>query len=171
MRVSKRVIASAAVAAMVLAGWSQAGVASAATPSTPTQHHAVAQSTPNWLPKARHLGTAAAAGAVNFRVYLAPRGGIDSVKAAVASVSTPGSAGYRKFITPAAYHRQYDPTSSTVAAVKSWLTADGLSVRSVAEYNAYLQVTGTVAQAQTAFGTTIQRFSHDGSRFRPTSRL
>ena len=35
-------------------------------------------------------------------------------------------------------------------------------MRSVAQYNAYLQVTGTVAQAQAAFGTTIQRFAHDG---------
>ncbi len=99
---------------------------------------------------------------MNFKVYLAPRGGVDAVKAAVASVSTPGSANYRTFVTPATYHRTYDPTASTVAAVKNWLTADGLKVSAVGQYNSYLQVTGTVAQAQAAFGTTIQRFQHDG---------
>src|ERR1700712_2099069 len=162
MRVSRRVIACTAVAAMVTAGWSQTGVASAATPASPSQHRAVAESTPTWLAKAKPLGAVGASSSVNFRVYLAPRGGVDAVKAAVASVSTPGSAKYRKFITPATYHRPYDPTASTVAAVKSWLTADGLKVGAVGEYNSYLQVTGTVAQAQAALGTTIQRFQHDG---------
>src|ERR1700712_671140 len=162
MRVSRRVIACTAVAAMVTAGWSQTGIASAATPASPGQHHAVAESTPKWLAKAKPLGGASTASSVNFRVYLAPRGGVDAVKAAVASVSTPGSAKYRKFITPATYHRPYDPTAATVAAVKSWLTADGLKVGAVGEYNSYLQVTGTVAQTQAAFGTTIRRFQHDG---------
>ncbi len=162
MRLSRRVTAGAAVAALVVAGWSQAGVANAATPNLPNQHHAVPRSTPNWLPRAKHLGGLSSKAGVSFRVYLAPRGGIDVVKAAVDSVSTPGSANYRHFITPAAYHRAYDPTGSTVAAVKSWLVSDGLAVRAVGENNAYLEVTGTVAQAQVAFGTTIQRFSHDG---------
>ena len=162
MRVSRRVIACTAVAAMVTAGWSQTGFASAATPASPSQHAAVAESTPNWLAKAKPLGAVSASSAVNFKVYLAPRGGVDAVKAAVASVSAPASAKYRSFITPAAYHRTYDPTASTVAAVKGWLTADGLKVAAVGQYNSYLQVTGTVAQAQAALGTTIHRFQHDG---------
>src|ERR1700712_1029060 len=144
MRVSKRVIACTAVAAMVTAGWSQTGIASAAAPASPSQHRAVAESTPKWLAKAKSLGGVSSASSVNFRVYLAPRGGVDAVKAAVASVSTPGSAKYRTFITPAAYHRTYDPAASTVAAVKSWLTADGLKVSAVGQYNTYLQVSGTV---------------------------
>ncbi len=162
MRVSRKVTACAAVASMVVTGWSLAGVANAAPASDHSQHHAVARSTPEWLSTARHLGSAGATSGVDFRVYLAPRGGEDGVKAAVAAVATPGSSTYRKFITPAAYHRQFDPTSATVESVRSWLATEGLAVRSVAQYNAYLQVTGTVAQAQAAFGTTIQRFSHDG---------
>jgi len=116
---------------MVAAGWSQAGAVNAATPNGPTassQHRAVPKSTPDWLPKAKHLGSTSSTSGVNFRVYLAPRGGIDAVKAAVASVSTPGSANYRNFVTPAAYHRTYDATAATVAAVRAWLTGEGLHV-------------------------------------------
>ena len=164
MQLGKRATAVAAVTAMVVAAWTQTGVANAAptSPDRPDLHRAVPQSTPDWLAKGKHLGAANAAGAVDFKVYLAPRGGVDVVKAAVAAASTPGSPAYRKFITPTTYHRTYDPTASTVAAVKSWLASDGLSVRSVGQYNAYLEVTGTVAQAQAAFSTTIQRYVHDG---------
>lgn len=165
MRFTKSITACAAVSAMILTAWSQAGAANAAdpvAPRAPAPHHAVPSSTPEWLGKATHLGRAGAAAAVDFRVYLAPRGGVETVKAAVAAASTPGSASYRKYVTPAQYHRIYDPTAATVAAVKTWLTADGLAVSSVAPDNAYLQVTGTVAQAQTAFSTTIARYIHDG---------
>jgi len=164
MRLRKHITVTAAVSAMLLAGLSQTGVATAAgiIPTTGSQHHAVPKSTPQWLGHARHLGLASAAAAVNFKVYLAPRGGIDAVKAAVAASATPGTSAYQKFITPAAYHKAYDPTPATVSAVRSWLAADGLRVRAVGQYNSYLQVSGTVGQAQAAFATTIQRYVHDG---------
>ena len=164
MRLRKHITVTAAVSAMVLAGWSQSGVATAVgvIPTTGTQHHAVPKSTPEWLSHARTLGRASGAASVNFKVYLAPRGGIDTVKAAVTASATPGTSGYHKFLTPAAYHQAFDPTVSTVAAVRSWLASDGLRVRAIGQYNAYLDVTGTVAQAQAAFATTIQRYVHDG---------
>src|ERR1700712_3245225 len=90
MRVSQRVTVCAAVTAMVLAGMSQTGVAGAAIPKSGSNHHAVPSSTPEWLASAKHLGGVSTAAAVNFRVYLAPRGGVDTVKAAVAAASTPG---------------------------------------------------------------------------------
>ncbi len=148
---------------MVLTALTQAGTANAA-PSGPgaQPHRSLSGSTPAWLPKAQRVGTVSSAAAVDFRVYLAPRGGIDAVKAAVAAVSTPGSADYRRFSSAAQYHQQYDPTAATVDAVTSWLAAQGLSVDSVGQYNAYLQVSGTVGQTQAAFGTTIGRYAHDG---------
>lgn len=164
MRLRKHITVTAAVSAMVLAGLSQTGVANAigAIPAPANQHHAVPKSTPQWLGHARHLGSPGAASAVNFKVYLAPRGGIDTVKAAVAASSTPGTAAYHKFITAAAYHQAYDPTASTVSSVRSWLASDGLRVRAIGQYNSYLEVTGTVAQAQAAFATNIQRYVRDG---------
>ncbi len=163
MHLRGRITVFAAAGALAVAVLGQAGVADAAT-ATPAAagHHPVPGSTPQWLAAAHHVGAVSTTSAVDFRVYLSPRGGTAAVQKAVAAVSTPGSASYRKFLTPAEYHRSYDPSAATVSAVRSWLAGDGLKVGAVGEYNAYLQVTGTAAQAQKAFGTTIARYTHDG---------
>ncbi|QNK81380.1 protease pro-enzyme activation domain-containing protein [Nakamurella sp. PAMC28650] len=163
MHLRGRITVFAAASALAVAALGQGGVATAAT-ATPSAagHHPVPNSTPQWLGSAKHLGAVSTASAVDFRVYLTPRGGTAAVQKAVAAVSTPGSANYRKFLTPATYHSTYDPSASTVASVRSWLASDGLKVRSVAEYNSYLQVSGTAAQAQKAFSTTIARYTHNG---------
>src|SRR5947208_2850522 len=48
---------------------------------------------------ARDQGAAPQAAAQSLRVYLAPRGGEDALKAAVAAVSTPGSPTYGQYLT------------------------------------------------------------------------
>jgi hypothetical protein len=54
-------------------------------------------------------------------VYLVPKGGLAAQAAAIAAVSTPGSAQYRHFLTSAQYQARYEPATATVAAVSAWL--------------------------------------------------
>jgi subtilase family serine protease len=122
----------------------------------------VANSAPQWMSRAHNIGKADAKGAVNLRVYLAPKGGEDALKAAVAAVSTPGSASYRHFLTPAQYEAAYAPTKAEVTSVTAWLKSQGLKVTGVDADRTYLSVAGNVAAAQQAFGTTVQRYTHDG---------
>jgi subtilase family serine protease len=143
--------------------------------STPAFAHSapsrvgVAKTKPAWLGHAKTLGRASSTGRTDFRVYLAPNGGTAALKSRVDAVSKPGSASYRHFITAPQFHQTYDPTSAAVAAVTKFLKDSKLSVTGVAANNQYLSVSGTVANAQSAFGTTINRYSHDGKTVQANS--
>lgn len=166
MQVKKPLIAATATSALVVAALAGAGSAGAA----PSARKAIGKSTPVWLGKAKELGKASSKAPVNFKVYLTPNGGTAAVEAAVKAVSTAGSASYQKFITPVQYHRAFDPTPQTVAKVQAWLGANGLSVKSVGAHNAYVQVSGSVGKAQSAFSTHIASFTHDGKRVQANTK-
>lgn len=155
-----RTIAGSVLAASVLVAGAlaSAGSADAAAPSKP-----IPNSKPTWLAHGTKVGAADGSAAVTARIYLAPAGGLDALKAAAAAASTPGSASYHQFLTPGQYHAKYDASASTLNAVKSWLTGAGLTVSSTAAHNRYVDVTGTVAAAQKAFGTTLARYNHNGA--------
>jgi subtilase family serine protease len=127
----------------------------------PTRN-AVANSKPTWLAKANHLGAAAKSAPVQLRVYLTPNGGLDALKSAAQAVSTPSSPAYRHFLSSAAYDARFAPRSSAVDGVSSWLRSSGLKVTGVESHNRYVNVTGSVAAAQQAFGVSMQRYQHDG---------
>ncbi|HZE49132.1 MAG TPA: S53 family peptidase [Jatrophihabitantaceae bacterium] len=157
-RTAVRVATSALAVSALAAGCLAAAPGAGAQPS----RHAVANSKPTWLPRASHLGAAPKSAPVQLRVYLAPNGGQDALKAAVDAVSTPSSPEYRQFLSTAAYNRLFAPTSAAVTNVTSWLKGSGLSVTGVEAHNRYISVTGSVATAQKAFGVSIQRYQHDG---------
>lgn len=165
----KRTITAALVSASTLvAGILVAAPGAQARPAP----KAVPNTKPSWLGHAQHLGHADATSAVKARVYLAPNGGINALQAAATAVSTPGSASYKHFLSPAQYQAQYGPTKSTVSQVRSWLTSSGLTVTGVEAHNRYVSVSGTVAAAQKAFGSAIDRFRHDGQTVQaPASSL
>jgi subtilase family serine protease len=127
-----------------------------------TTRIAVTGGSASWTAHAASLGRAAAGSRVSLQVLLAPRGGEAALEAAVAAASTPGSAAYRHFLTVAAYKAAYEPTSAQVAAVSSWLRSNGFRVTGVEASHRYVSASGTVAQAEQAFGTTLSRYQHAG---------
>ena len=157
-RTTVRAVTSiAAVSALAFGCLAAAPGADANTP-----RKTVPNTKPMWLSHASHVGTAAKSAPVNLRVYLAPRGGLDNLTAAVKAVSTPGTASYRHFISPDAYKALYAPTDSALQSVESWLGSSGLKVTGVEANRRYVSVSGTVAAAQKAFGVSLQRYRHDG---------
>ncbi|BBH17260.1 serine protease [Nocardioides baekrokdamisoli] len=134
----------------------------AATPSQAAPGpHQLPGSSPGWLAHAHRVGTPAANAAVNARVYLAPNGGFSALQSFAQSVSTPGSANYGRYLTPAQYHAQFDASPATIAAVKQWLTSAGFKVTGTEAQARYVEISGTVAAAQQAFGASIGTFTHD----------
>lgn len=77
-------------------------------------------------------------------------------------VSTPGSAERGKFLTPAQFRSRYAPTAASVAKVTDFLTGAGMKVGTIPANHSYVPVTGTVAQAEQAFGTKLAYFKKDG---------
>ena len=155
-----------AVAASAVLGMAGAVTADAQDANARAQ---LADSAPAWMGHAKHTGQPGANSTVNARVYLAPNGGLAKLQAAVAAVSTPGNRDYRHFISPAQYEAAYEPSSASVASVSSWLTSSGLKVTGVEGQRRYVSVTGSVANAQKAFGVSIQRYAHDGQNVQAPS--
>jgi subtilase family serine protease len=76
----------------------------------------------------------------------------------IATVSDPNSAGYAHYLTPAQFDARYAPSTSTVGAIESFARGYGLSVQSVPSNRAYVYVTGSVAQMERAFATSIASY-------------
>jgi subtilase family serine protease len=163
----RSIIAAAAAATTVLAAAVTAATGATAAPST----RAIPNTAPLWTSHATHLGAAPASASVNARVYLAPRGGLAAVRQAAVAMSTPGSASYHRFLTPAQYRTRFGTTAATVRAVTAYLTSAGLKVARVGAGNRYLVVRGSVAAAEKAFGTQLERYRHRGRTVRAPSSL
>ena len=162
----KRMIGGSVLATSALI----AGAVIAAPAANATGTRAIPNTTPQWLRSATNLGAAPSGAPVDARIYLAPRGGLDALQAAAKAVATPGSSSYRKYISAAQYHAQYDPASATVDAVTGWLSGAGLKVTD--QNSRYVDVSGTVAAAQKAFGVSIASYKHDGDTVQaPTGAL
>src|SRR5690242_11527169 len=151
-------------AAAIVAGTAGSlGTAHAASGS-----QAIPNTRPGWLDHATNLGHAS--GAVDARIYLTPNGGMAKLRQFALAVSTPGNAQYRHFLTPGQYFQRFGTTNGTVAAVESWLTGAGLHVTRVEQHNRYVEVGGSVAAAERAFGVSINSYRHDGMTVQaPTS--
>ncbi|MEP7090852.1 MAG: S53 family peptidase [Nocardioidaceae bacterium] len=158
MRKAKTSLSAVAVAGALVA----AGMATAPSATAAPQRRSVARTAPTWVAKTHSLGRASSSARSSFRVYLAPNGGTDALKAAVAAVSDPKSSSYRHFMTAAQYHARFDARPTTVKTVSTFLKDSHLSVTSVEAHHRYVAGTGSVSSVQKAFGTTIRRFRHRG---------
>jgi subtilase family serine protease len=81
----------------------------------------------------------------------------------ISAVSTPGNKLYEHYLTPAQFVSRYAPSETTVAAVEAFARSFGLHVASVPSNRAYVYVTGTVAEMDRAFKTTIDRYELGGA--------
>ena len=128
----------------------------------------LAGSIPSWANNGNYVGAADPNGPVGFRVYV----GWNNPAAAAASataVSDPKSASYGKYLTPEEFRQRFAPTQAQVGAVQSWLRSEGFRIDYTPENNHYVEAEGTVAQAQTAFGTTFGMYTVQGKTVRSPS--
>jgi len=79
----------------------------------------------------------------------------------LADQQTPGSPLYHQWLTPQQIGDLFGPTPSDVAAVTSWLTAQGLSVVSIAPNRTILDISGSTAKMATAFHTSFAYFLYN----------
>jgi subtilase family serine protease len=156
MSVKIRTTVCGAVIAAV--GIAAALPASAATP----QPRATLDAAPTWTAKASAGADASAGQVLRMSVTLKLRNQAGA-EALAQAVSTPGNKSYRKFVSAAAWRSQFAPTDATVTSVKSWLSANGFTIGDVPANHRTVAFTGTVAQAEKAFGTSLKTFVKDGA--------
>ena len=101
------------------------------------------------------LGRAPARTRVALEIALRPRDPA-ALARAVQAVSNPASALYRHYLARGQFGRMFGPTRAAVAAVSGWLRRAGLRVGSVFDDDLLLPVSGTVGEAESAFGVRMR---------------
>ncbi|HEY2108124.1 MAG TPA: S53 family peptidase, partial [Candidatus Binataceae bacterium] len=72
----------------------------------------------------------------------------------------PASPRYQQWLTPAQFTARFGPARQDVDAVAQWLGAQGFTVSSTSPAQRYVRFSGTVANAERAFNTTIMAFGN-----------
>lgn len=153
-------ISVAAAAALVAGPMLVIGVpAQAATTTSHTGGLAPLQ-----LAGATDLGTAdpSASQRLTLVLGLRDRAGLDQL---IQDQATPGSADYQRWLTPAQFADRFAPAQSSVDAAVSFAVAHGLQVASVSSNRTLVDLTGTTAAVDAAFGVVEHRVSAAGQTF------
>jgi subtilase family serine protease len=138
-------------------------VALAASQASSSDRSTLRGSAPSWANSHNQAGTAAAGDPVGFRVYLGWKNGAE---AAARAVSDPHSNSYGHYLTATQFRQQFAPSQAQVGAVQSWLRSQGFTIDYTPQNNHYVAAEGTVAQANTAFGTTLRLYNVRGKTVR-----
>ncbi|HVA89593.1 MAG TPA: S53 family peptidase [Chloroflexota bacterium] len=110
---------------------------------------------------ARHLGPADPSAPIRLSIQLASR----EPEQLAARIAQPGYAPY----THEEFEQAHAPAPDTVETVRGYLESHNLSVAAVSSDRRSLSVTGTVADAERAFGTQLHAYEADGRQFRARS--
>ncbi len=76
----------------------------------------------------------------------------------------PSSPSYHKWLTPEQFGTRFGLNSADIGKVSTWLTSQGFTVTGVARSSTFISFSGTIAQAQQAFGTSIHTLSLNGEQ-------
>src|SRR5487761_536776 len=99
-------------------------------------------------------GRVAAGASVSFDLNLSLRNAAGA-QALLKAISTPGSAQYRHYLTQAQWIARFAPTAAAVSSAKTWLRQQGFSVGVVPADRLFIPATGSAAQVERAFNTTL----------------
>ena len=150
-------LAVAILAGATLIGSPGASAAPAGLGAASAGHPMVPVGTAPGVPAgARITGPEASSARLDITVALRsahPRG----LRQLATRVATPGSAGFRHFLTPRQVQARFGPPRGAAAAVRAWLRSRHLSTRPTLGDGLLLPVTGSVAAIEAAFRTAIDR--------------
>lgn len=83
------------------------------------------------------------------------------LEAKIAAIYQPGSATFRAYLSSEALVAAHAPTVADLEKVKGWLESNGLTVARTTSNRLFLEITGTVAQFNAAFDTTLHLFERE----------
>jgi subtilase family serine protease len=155
------VLSTAAVSAVALLATVGSQAANAAAPGRATLAGTAAPS----AARTHHVGSVSQTSAVNFEVVLKLRDATGA-QALVQSISTPGSADYRHYLTTAQWEARFSPTTAQVKQVTAWLRSQGFSVGAVSKDRLTIAASGNAGQVESAFGTSLENYKVGGQTVR-----
>jgi subtilase family serine protease len=153
----RRLIVAGIAIATTTVTVSAMGTPAVAAPS----RHLINGSAPKWLGKATAVGDSPAQSRVSFGLLLGMRNS-GQAQALLQSVSDPDSADYGKWLTDAQFNAQFGPSASDVTAVQKWLKGQGFAVEKTLPSGMYVEASGTTAQIEKTFATTVKTYRYQG---------
>jgi len=126
---------------------------------------ALAGSLTSGAERAKPEGGVAAGTSVAFDLNLSLRNAA-AAQALVTAISTPGSAQYRHFLTQAQWVARFAPTRASVASAETWLRQQGFAIGAVPADRLFIPASGSAAQVQRAFNTTLGTYKVNGKDLR-----
>jgi len=100
---------------------------------------------------------------LSLRFSLTPAQQADLTQLMAAQLN-PSSPSYHQWLSPEQYGARFGLSSADLAKVSSWLTSQGFTITGTARSSTFINFSGTVAQAQTAFSTSIHSLSLNGEQ-------
>lgn len=111
------------------------------------------------------VGAVAKSARVNFKLVLKLRDA-SGAKALVRAISSPGSASYRHYLTASQWESRFSPATSEISSARAWLASEGFKVGAVSRDRITISASGTAAQVEKAFGTTLKNYKLHGHTVR-----
>lgn len=94
---------------------------------------------------------------------------VAAAQAQIQKLSDPSSASYGAWLSNAQFNAAYAPARSDVTAVQSWLKSQGFSVTQTLPSGMYVEASGTAAQVEKTFGTSLNSYVLNGQTVRANS--
>jgi subtilase family serine protease len=111
------------------------------------------------------VGAVAKSARVNFELVLKLRNA-SGAQSLVRAISSPGSASYRHYLTASQWESRFSPATSAVSTARKWLASEGFKVGAVSKDRITVSASGTAAQVEKAFGTTLKNYKLNGHTVR-----
>ena len=115
------------------------------------------------------VGAVAKSARVNFELVLKLHNA-SGARSLVRAVSSPGSASYRHYLTASQWESRFSPAMSEVSSARAWLASEGFTVGAVSRDRITISASGTAAQVEKAFGTTLMNYKLHGHIVRMAAR-
>ncbi|GGA59262.1 hypothetical protein GCM10011507_08310 [Edaphobacter acidisoli] len=96
---------------------------------------------------------------LRFSMSAAQKADLDQL---VEEQQEPNSPEYHQWLTPEQFGARFGLSAADMAKVSAWLSSQGFTITGKARSSTFITFTGTVAQAEKAFGTSIHRLSYNG---------
>jgi subtilase family serine protease len=122
---------------------------------------ALPASVPSWANAANFRGRVASGETVSLQVHLALHD-VAGAQDLLAHISDPDDAAYGQYLSDDDFAAKFGPTDADLAAVRAHLEGHGLTVTEVPDNKAYVAVTGTASQVESAFYTQLGNYGVKG---------
>jgi subtilase family serine protease len=152
----KRRMSTVAVGAAALTCLTSVAGAVGAQAATPARDALAGSALPSMV-RQHPAGSVAKSAAVNFELVLKLRDA-SAAQALVRSISTPGSADFRHYLTTKQWEARFSPAASQVSAARNWLRSEGFKVGAVSKDHLTVSASGTAGQVESAFGTGLGNY-------------